>query len=693
MSTEAPLQFSICLHNHQPVGNFDEVIEKAYRDCYAPVLECLGRHPGVRLAMHHSGCLLDWLEARHPEYLETLSAMCREGRLELVSGGYYEPIIPVFRPTDIRSQIVAMNRRLETLGGSEPSGLWLTERVWEPSIPSYLAGTGIAYAVVDDLHIRLAGAGEDCRGNPVITEDSGNSIALLGSSMELRYAIPFGSVEEVMAILRRNAAGGASLVFYGDDGEKFGVWPGTRGRCHEQGWLDAFLTAVEDAGDWLSTTTPGRAVSELPAEGPFYAPAASYPEMGEWALEPGRQAASAALRASLPPESGRDADIFLRAGFWRNFLSRYPEANALHKRVLHAEEAVRACGSEEALAHFWRSQCNCSYWHGVFGGLYLPHLRDAVWTELLEAERIAREAAGGAPSVCSGDYDCDGSSEILAGTTSISVEVRAGDGLALGELSLLPPGRPAVTVGNVLTRRREAYHALIRDEAEAPREGRAGTIHGELHALESGLASMLSFDPYRRLSFREVLLPGDGREWFSCGAGGMVARTPGAWPAVETTESGLLLGMDFRICEGASVSKTLSISAASPEVGYDALFDLSAGAVPGGRAGCEICVNLLTGSEDDRCISIGCRPPVRTGAIGEGHADTVTILDGWRRFRAVIRIEGGADVWHMPLDSVNRSEKGYERVHQGMAILISRPLPPLPGRMRLSIRLGLEVTG
>ena len=692
MSAEVPLQFSICLHNHQPVGNFDDVIERAYRDCYAPVLECLERHPGVRLAMHHSGCLLDWLEDRHPDYLGRLSAMCGEGRLELVSGGYYEPVIPVFRPSDIRSQIDAMNRRLEGIGGSRPIGLWLTERVWEPSIPSYLAGTGIAYAVVDDLHIRLAGAGEGFRGNPVLTEDSGSSVALLGSSRELRYAIPFGSVDDVMAILRRRAAEGASLVFYGDDGEKFGVWPGTRARCHEQGWLDAFLSAVETARDWLATTTPGTAVSELPAGGPFYVPAASYPEMGEWALEPEMQEAAAAFRASLPPDAQGDADVFLRTGFWRNFLTRYPEANGLHKRVLHAEAFVRESGSGEALAHFWRSQCNCPYWHGVFGGLYLPHLRDAVWVELLEALRISREAAGGGPSIQMCDYDCDGSVEVLAGTSSMSVEARAGDGLALGELSLLPGDRRAVTVCNVLTRRREAYHSLIRDEAADPHEGHAGTIHGELHALEPGLASMLAFDPYRRLSFREVLLPGDGAEWFSCGSGGMTARTPGARPRVEESESELLLGMDFPICTGVRVSKSLAISLASPVIRYEATFDLEEGAAFGGRAGCEICVNLLTGSEDDRTVSMGCLPAVRTGVRGTGHADVVTVSDGWRRFRAVIAIEGGADVWHMPLDSVNRSEKGYERVHQGMAILVSRPLPPAPGRMRLSIVMSLEDT-
>lgn len=681
------MKLSLCLHNHQPVGNFDEVVEKAYADCYEPVLECIERHPGIRLAMHHSGCLLDWIEARRPDYLRRMSALCAEGRLELLSGGYYEPVIPVFRRADIQSQVVSMNDRLEALAGSRPCGLWLTERVWEPSVPSILAGTGIEYVVVDDLHLRLAGVDPGSAGLPVLTEDSGHGIALLGSSREMRYAVPFAEVEDVLSTLARMDRDGIRHVFYGDDGEKFGVWPGTRLRCHERGWLDAFLSALEDASGWLSTVLPREAVESLPAVGPFYVPASSYPEMGEWALSPERQESAAAVRRAVTESP--DADLFVRTGFWRNFLTRYAEANDLHKRVLHAEKAVRDSGSREALRHLWRSQCNCSYWHGVFGGIYLPHLRDAVWVELAEAERTARECLGSGHSLHRGDIDCDGSEEIVIGTGDISIELRAGEGLSASELTFLPRGGRAVTLGNVLTRRREAYHSLVGESAGGRGSDGTESIHGDMEALEDGLASSIAVDPYRRLSFREVLLPEPGGRdaWFGC-RGGMAAVTPGASPELSTVGDGVSARLSYPIAPGFSVDKRLSVSLGSPAVFYESTLVSGPGS-PGCRIGCELCLNLLTGSEDDRVVCIGASAPVRTGVCAEGRARRVVVEDGWRRVRVLIESESELDVWQMPLDSVNRSERGFERVHQGVAILFSSVVPP-GGRAVTALRLRME---
>ena len=86
-----PLRFVIVLHNHQPVGNFDGVIEQAYQDSYLPFLDVFERHPALRIGLHTSGCLMEWLDAHHPEYLDRLSALVAAGRIEIVGGAFYEP--------------------------------------------------------------------------------------------------------------------------------------------------------------------------------------------------------------------------------------------------------------------------------------------------------------------------------------------------------------------------------------------------------------------------------------------------------------------------------------------------------------------------------------------------------------------------------------------------------------------------
>src|ERR1044072_5704898 len=90
---------------------------------------------------------------------------------------------------------------------------------------------------------------------------------------------------------------------------------------------------------------------------------------------------------------------FVKGGIWRNFLMKYPESNAMYKKMLRVSSKVHAGKKNEAaLDHLWAGQCNCAYWHGVFGGLYLPVLRQAIYRNLIEAERILDEDKNGSSS-------------------------------------------------------------------------------------------------------------------------------------------------------------------------------------------------------------------------------------------------------------------------------------------------------
>lgn len=647
---------SLCLHNHQPAGNFPEVMERAFTDCYLPLLRTISSHPGIRLALHHSGCLLDWLESTHPEYMDLLAGLVASGRVEPVSGGYYEPVLPIFPADGVRSQIRDMNLRLGALGAA-PSGLWLTERVWEPSIPSLLHGTGLSYAVVDDLHLRLAGVPEPLSCGPVTTEDSGCGLRLLGSSRRLRYSIPFSAPGEVLEALSEMSSRGFRHAFYGDDGEKFGVWPGTARRCFREGWLDAFLTALESAAD-IHLATPGEAVSALDAPGPFFVPAASYPEMGEWALAPEERQRFLASRAAASEAGVGEPDLFVRGGFWRNFLTRYPESNELHKRILQVEPAVAACGSPEALAHLRRSQCNCAYWHGIFGGIYLPHLREALWTELHEAERLA--LPGSPPFVRTADMDQDGAQETTFVSSTMSLCVRHGDGLALGGLALLPAGRPAVPLCHVLTRRAESYHAEVSDTPSPPG---GGTIHGEMGAVTAGLASRIVVDPHRRLCLRDLAFAGEAGDWIRCSGRAEVAgpvRT-----GAEACGVGVVLS-GRTACGSTRVRRVLTLDPGRPRL--ESLSEYSPAGVV--RCGVELCFNMLTGSEPDRFVSMD-GAAVRTGMPATGRCRVLEVVDLWRKVRVRIESDDLLDAWQMPLDSVSRSERGYESVHQGVSVLLS----------------------
>src|SRR5437773_6381086 len=90
---------ALLIHAHQPCGNFEHVLEKSYDNSYLPFLQHLEEHPRVHLGLHYSGPLLTWIEQHRPEYFARLKKLVQSGQVELIGGGFYEPI-PVSIPPD-----------------------------------------------------------------------------------------------------------------------------------------------------------------------------------------------------------------------------------------------------------------------------------------------------------------------------------------------------------------------------------------------------------------------------------------------------------------------------------------------------------------------------------------------------------------------------------------------------------------
>ncbi|HQH46921.1 MAG TPA: 4-alpha-glucanotransferase, partial [Candidatus Aminicenantes bacterium] len=149
--------FLFGVHNHQPVGNFGWVFDQAAADCYLPFLRALKGHPRVKISAHYSGPLLEDFAARRGEAWDLLAELTARGQMELLGGGFYEPILPIIPEADRRGQIEMMSDYLEKHFGRRPRGIWLTERVWEPHLPSTLARAGIEYTLLDENHFQAAG--------------------------------------------------------------------------------------------------------------------------------------------------------------------------------------------------------------------------------------------------------------------------------------------------------------------------------------------------------------------------------------------------------------------------------------------------------------------------------------------------------------------------------------------------------
>ncbi len=509
------LRFVFGLHVHQPVGNFDHVFEEHAREVYLPLLTRLAEREFLPLVLHISGPLLEWLDAHGDRYLDVVGRLVADGHVELLMSGMYEPVLASLPRADRLEQIQWMRYAVRARFGVDPTGLWLTERVWEPELASDLAAAGVRYTLVDDRHFLISGFRPEQLHTYYMTESSGDFVALFPIHERLRYLVPFRPVAELELYLKELHAAGRGLAVLADDGEKFGGWPGTREWVYEHGWLEQFLRAIERLrhDGVIELTTCQAALRAVPSGGIAYLPTASYREMEGWALP-----AEAARRlAELERDLGEErlagpAGPFVRGGHWRNFLVKYPEANRAHKTMLALSALARLRGDpSDARRAIGRAQCNDAYWHGVFGGLYLPHLRGAIWQQLAVAEGGLRREESLAVEVL--DFDGDGEPEVWVHSSRFSAVIAPHRGAGVEVYTLFAAG---VNYADTLTRRVEAYHEPVAKRFAGESVAASGAATGEeaagapsIHDLERGRVATgaLPTDAESRALFLERVLP------------------------------------------------------------------------------------------------------------------------------------------------------------------------------------------
>jgi alpha-amylase len=679
------LAFCFGIHNHQPVGNFDHVLVEATERAYHPFLERLDARPALRLTVHCSGNLLEWLRERSPRTFDLLAALAGRGQVELLTGGFFEPILAVLPDHDKLGQIERMSAFLKTYFGVRPRGMWLAERVWEPQLPRVLAEAGVEYVLLDDSHFELAGLDAEALGGYYLTEDQGVMLRVFPISQRMRYLIPFADADASVDYLAARRGRVAALTMV-DDGEKFGVWPGTHAHVYDKGWLDRFFDRLL-ATDWLDLTTLGDVVDRFPATGRVYLPAASYREMGEWALpaDAGRRLETAKHELAALPDGARLADL-LRGGVWRGFLVKYPEVADTYWKMLRLSRAIqraRAAAPQDtrladAETALWRGQANDAYWHGVFGGCYLPHLRRAVKGALLDAERRLADAEGGPPAVWSRqDGNGDGREEVYVRTRDLAVTLNPDLGGALTELGVFGKG---LDLADILARRPEAYHAAVRAEGERDVSGASvRTIHDAPAPKEAGLAALLAYDDFRRGSLLEA--------WFGAGGRPEDALDPvSPWRAAGRVLAGERLGCAVRGVEGgvsvtftakpgapgpAGVEKVVTVRGATVGVSYR--LSAKGGGPVTGRWAVQWNLALTAGDAQGRYLTLPGRPSL--GSAGRaGACSAVSLVDEWIGLEARLQWTPAAELAWGPVQTVSVSEGGYERIYQGTALLLTWPV-------------------
>jgi len=426
-------------HNHIPIGADQGAAEKRYQRAFKPLLAVLYRYPDFPVALHYSGVLLEWLEEFHPEFLMLLEEMVKRGQVEVLGGGYFDPVLSLIPTNDKLGQLEKMTTWLRGRFEIRPRGCWVAEKIWEPSLASVLRVSGIDYTFLDDGQFRIAGARDRRLFRPSIAEDQGKIISLFPISGELRALAAEKDPAEAIAFLRALAddqeeTSGAPVAILLEDGTH------ASGGLLRGDWLERFIRMSQENAEWLQATTPGQYLKEHPPAERLYVPSLSSMDMMGWALSP--EARGKYLEARKKSLAEEDAARFLVGGHFRQFLTRYPEAWLMYAKMMYTHVIVNQVRGDRykkkaAQNELWKGQCHFAYWSGIEGGIYDNLLRKAVYHSLIEAEKITRATEIFVPSIISVDYDLDNSIEYLYQGSELNAYIHAKGG-ALFELDFLP---------------------------------------------------------------------------------------------------------------------------------------------------------------------------------------------------------------------------------------------------------------
>ena len=389
-------------HAHVPYGADAGEFEKVYTDLLRPFISGLYKYPRIQAALHYSGVLLHWVERSHPELFMLIEDMVGRKQVEMLGGGFYEPMLPIIPLQDKIGQIELLTTYLRKQFGKRPQGCWIPAFAWEQSLVSPLAACGMGFTFLGERQFALAGGrAGGCADIPCICEDQGKVITVFPVLQSLEAAAADKNISSLLTALLENCSKrrpeGTEPIA--------AIFPQT---VKDRAW-DRFFEELSRCEDYVETVIPGKLVKSLKGLPKLYF-----------------------------PDSSDAADSMSS----RRFVIVHPEAGGIYSKMVFTNVLInqlRGDKSRKLSAHeeLWKAQGSALFCKTGRQGLHNHLLRNVAYSALLGAERITREKVKFVPSLVPFDFNMDGAAEWLFQDARINCYVQSLGG-GIFELDYLP---------------------------------------------------------------------------------------------------------------------------------------------------------------------------------------------------------------------------------------------------------------
>jgi hypothetical protein len=399
------ISFILGVSGHLPSGSGEDEFEAFYNREIKPLVSTLYKFPRINMVFHYSGVLLHWMERRHPELFMLFEDLLSAKQVELLGGGFYEPMMSLLPPPDKIGQIEMLTTYLRRQFGKRPQGCWVPAPAWEQNMVGPLNTCGMGYTFLDSLWFAGAGAksGEGDLFAPCITEDQGKIITVFPVSEKASRDLEQGKSRILNELPKTLPPVRDYLV------TAFPAGFGNESAGENELKFHRLFEEFSNADPRIEFSTPGRIFKTLKGLDKIY-------------FAGGR-------------EGGPHP---------RRFLVDYPEANGIYAKTVHTHVLINQLKGDKsrkriALEELWKAQDSgvFSPCKGSLPGLCRSQVRKAAYRALLEAEKITREGKPFTPSLSVFDFNLNGTGDYLFQDEKLNCYVRS-RGASIFELDYLP---------------------------------------------------------------------------------------------------------------------------------------------------------------------------------------------------------------------------------------------------------------
>jgi hypothetical protein len=365
----AALSFGISSHYTPGI----EALEDTYQKAHKKIIAFFYNHPLFLFSWAFSGVQLEYYAKKHPEFTDTLRELVARKQLELLGGGYYEPVFPLLTTADCITQIEMLTALQHSLVGPRPRGIALSD-CWDPRLITPFNKCKMNFVQLDASMM-----GERTRDfQPLIAEHLGKTISVLPVYSDLLpglNTVPLAYLDRLSKVFSKipmhtskNPVAVCMLT------------PGELVQLIESGWLDEFSSHLSAYSNRFQLTTPSQFFTKSTVFAPVY----------------------------IPPGSKN------RPCTANDLIHADRDLRLLYARMMHVCLMVSQCRGDKVR----KKTAEGKLLEAQFGGAYTPRpdgdkVRKAAYRCLIQAEKIARGAGVFSATATSFDFDFDGINEYI----------------------------------------------------------------------------------------------------------------------------------------------------------------------------------------------------------------------------------------------------------------------------------------